>query len=287
VSYLWDKKGDGDADLRELESKLGGQRFGGMQLPRQASRRPLRAVGLGLVAFAAAAAVLVVLRPTDAVTFTEGAAQRRLGRGEWLETKPGVPVTLTLAREIGVVEVRGDSRVRVQRVDAQQQRLELARGQVHAVVTAPPRLFVVDTPSATAVDLGCEYTLEVTADGGSRLDVLSGKVVLEGAGRSTTVLAGMWALARPGVAPQVAIDRHASPAFVSAVQRLATEPEVLELVLSQAGVKDAVTLWQLRTRVPAVDGERLEARLRELLNPPENLADDGLWSASVAARGSN
>jgi hypothetical protein len=56
--------------------------------------------------------------------------------------------------------------------------LSLERGALHARIAAPPRLFIVDTPSAMAVDLGCEYKLDVDAAGNSRLHVTSGFVAL-------------------------------------------------------------------------------------------------------------
>ncbi|MBL8915363.1 MAG: FecR domain-containing protein [Archangium sp.] len=285
MSYLWDKKGDGDPGARELESLLAGEKFSGMAFPpvasaRRGARRALLAVAAVLIA---ACAVFVVLRPRDVVTVRGEGRERTLANGEWLEPKSNV--TLALAREIGVVEVRGDSRLRVQRVDGEQQRLELERGHLHAVVNAPPRLFVVDTPSGRAVDLGCEYTLEVQRDGSTRIDVLSGRVVLEGAGRTTTVLAGMWAVSRPGAAPQVAIDTQASPAFVSAVQRLSSgEPDVLGLVLAQADKRDAVTLWQLRSRTENETRELVDAKLRELVAVPASAPDEKVWEACGSVR---
>jgi hypothetical protein len=242
--------------------------------------------GLAVLAVAAAVA-FVVARPRDVVQLQVGAERRAVALGEWIDTKE--PVTLALARELGVVEVSAASRVRVQRVAQDEQRLELASGRLHAVVNAPPRLFVVDTPSSTAVDLGCEYTLEVQADGSSRLDVSSGTVVLEGGGRTTTVLEGMWAVSRPGMAPQVAIDLHATPAFVSAVQRWSDtrrDDELLGLVLAQAGKRDAVTLWQLRGRSERVAHEQIDARIRELLAVPASAPDESVWKACDAARAS-
>ena len=40
-------------------------------------------------------------------------------------------------------------------------RLALHRGSLHAFIWARPGKFVVDTPSARALDLGCEYTINV------------------------------------------------------------------------------------------------------------------------------
>ena len=40
-------------------------------------------------------------------------------------------------------------------------RMALDRGTIHARIWAPPKLFVVNTAAATAIDLGCAYTLQM------------------------------------------------------------------------------------------------------------------------------
>ena len=72
---------------------------------------------------------------------------------------------------IGEVEVDPNTRVRLVRARETEHRLRLARGTLHVTISAPPRYFVVDTPSAVATDLGCMYTLEVGPDGIGRLNV--------------------------------------------------------------------------------------------------------------------
>ena len=57
-------------------------------------------------------------------------------------------------------------------------RLALERGTLHALISAPPGQFVVNTPSATATDLGCAYTLHVDEEGAGYLSVTSGWVAL-------------------------------------------------------------------------------------------------------------
>lgn len=289
--YLWEKKGDGDARTRELETVLGGQKFAGMTFPaekRTTSRRPLL---LGLVAAVAALAVVGILRrspppvPGEAVIVREGGVERSAVVGEWIETRPQSPATLRLAKQIGTVDVRGGSRVRVQRVAENEQRLELERGHLHAVVTAPPRLFVVDTPSATAVDLGCEYTLEIGPDGSSRLDVISGEVMLEGAGQQTRVLDGMWAVSKKNEAPTVAFDTLSTRAFIAAVRQLdASDESTLDVLLTRAERRDAVTLFQLRARVTDSRRAKVEARLAELVPRPATGGDDAWFAQCDDAR---
>ena len=65
------------------------------------------------------------------------------------------------AEEVGRVDLAPNSVLRT----AGGKRLTLQRGELHAFIWAPAREFVVDTPSARAVDLGCEYTLNVDEKG--------------------------------------------------------------------------------------------------------------------------
>jgi hypothetical protein len=281
--YLWDKKGAPSRSTQALEDVLREARFSESKTRGPPARRRRWPVLATAFAVAAAAAMVLTISSRDAirVEFASGET-RRLAVDEWIENKN--PATLELARKIGVVTLRPDSKVRVRRVDRDQQRLELARGSLRAVVLAPPRLFIVDTPSAAAIDLGCEYTLDVQHDGATRLHVMSGKVELEGGGKTATVYARMWTQTRGGQAPQVAIDDRASIAFVSAVQRLDHEPGVLSLLLSQAERSDAVTLFQLSQRATGPARAALEARLEELV--PRAGATDAQWlEACVATRG--
>ena len=289
--YLWEKQGEPDAQTRELEALLGQAKFAGMKLPEAKSRRRWP---LGVGVLAAAAAVVALMAPREGfVMLQREGVERKLFRAEWIETGAGEQATLRLGDSIGQVQVEEGSRLRVTRVDKREQRLELVRGRVHARVDAPPRLFVIDTPSATAVDLGCEYRLRVDASGSSRLEVLSGFVELAGPGRSTTVPAGAWCVTSQGQGPGVPIDVGATPALVSAVERLDQDGSMLPLLLRQAEPSDAVTLWHLLARTDGDARRAVYARLQELV--PANVDETAVlrldplplqawWAACLSAR---
>ena len=63
-----------------------------------------------------------------------------------------------------------------------EKKLTLRSGELHAFIWAPAREFVVDTPSARAVDLGCEYTLNVDGTGDGLLRVKLGMGGVPGGG---------------------------------------------------------------------------------------------------------
>src|SRR4030095_190075 len=117
------------------------------------------------------------------------ASGSKLAVGEYLETDSSSRARIEVA-EIGKVEIAPNSRVKLVGTSEKQHRLSLERGGLHAKIVAPPRLFIVDTPSAVAVDLGCEYTLEVDRAGNSKLNVTSGYVALERRGKKSIVPAG-------------------------------------------------------------------------------------------------
>jgi anti-sigma factor RsiW len=70
--------------------------------------------------------------------------------GQWLVTDDSSRAKVTVG-SIGNVNVEPNSRLRLVGVAATDHRLELARGTMSAFIYAPPRLFFVNTPSATAV----------------------------------------------------------------------------------------------------------------------------------------
>src|ERR1044071_2996225 len=93
--------------------------------------------------------------PTIGANQLEGSG--RLAVGEWLETDSSSRAKINVA-DIGQVDIGPNSRVRLVGTRSTEHRLALARGRLHAFINAPPRLFIVETPSATGPGLGCSFT---------------------------------------------------------------------------------------------------------------------------------
>ncbi|HEY4089756.1 MAG TPA: FecR domain-containing protein, partial [Bryobacteraceae bacterium] len=122
-------------------------------------------------AFAVAAAVLIAgvalywrsaNRPRWEVTLTEDGktSQEAVRAGDWLQTDASSTAEVRVGT-IGTVEVSPQTRLRIVTTRPDEHRISLEHGQIKATITAPPKLFFVDTKSATAVDLGCQYTMKV------------------------------------------------------------------------------------------------------------------------------
>jgi anti-sigma factor RsiW len=208
----------------------------------------------------------------------------RLAVGEWLETDASSRARVNVA-DIGEVDVGPNSRVRLLRTRSTEHRLALERGRLHAVIDAPPRLFIVETPSATAIDLGCSYTLEVDDAGRSRLHVTSGWVALEVKGREAIVPAGAVCLTEPGKGPGTPFFDDASPAFRAALTRLDFQgggANDLNVVLTEAREYDTLTLWHLLHRLRGPERARVYDRMASLTLPPHGVTREGVLKLNRA-----
>ena len=202
----------------------------------------------------------------------------RLQVGQWLETDAASRARLSVAN-IGQVDVEPNTRIRLVETRANEHRLHLARGAMEARVSAPPRLFFVETPSAVAVDMGCAYTLQVDDLGRSLLRVTLGWVAFVLNGRESIVPAGAQCETRPGIGPGTPYFEDAPAALRKALARLDFEQggaPALAVVLAEADLPDTLTLWHLLARVPEGLRGQVYDRLTELVPPPTGVSRAGV-----------
>lgn len=304
TDYLHDKTGD-DRAVAELEGLLSGfaHRAPLRELPPSHRRR--RTAIVGSVALAAALAALAAIalwrrggdgdcaRPGAGFAFAvDGGAARCAGGlatrgtlpvGAWLEPQGNAVADVRVA-DIGKLTVFGGSRLRLVGTGTAGHHLELARGRVAARVLAPPRLFVVDTPVATAVDLGCAYELAVDDDGRTHLRVTSGAVSLEGNGVVAYAPMGTEVIAAAGRGPGTPVATGASPALRAAVARFdAGDASAVATIAEAAATGDTVTLWNLLSRTTGGDRAAVVARLDQLSPRPETVAVEDVLAGDAAA----
>jgi hypothetical protein len=162
-------------------------------------------------------------------------------------------------------------------------RLSLERGTIHAVIWAPPGEFVVDTPSAVAVDLGCVYTLHVDDSGAGLLRTTMGWVGFKLNGHESFIPAGAICQTRPKTGPGTPYMEDASESFRDALSRFDFESHtpaernpLLGILLVDARKNDALTLWHLLSRVSDADRPGLYDRLASLAPPPEGVTREGI-----------
>jgi hypothetical protein len=212
--------------------------------------------------------------PTVGSRMLSGAGH--IAEGQWLQTDSNSRASITVGA-IGTVEVAPNSRVRLTVAKPDEHRLTLERGEIRAVVTAPPRLFFVDTSSSTAVDLGCAYKMNVDDDGNGLLQVTLGWVALEWAGKSSEIPAGAYCRTRRGIGPGTPYFEDSSARFQQLVWGFdfgKEGPAVVDDILREARLRDTLTLWHLLSRVARPERERVYDRLVELASLPQGITKE-------------
>jgi hypothetical protein len=202
----------------------------------------------------------------------------RLQEGQLVETGKDGRALISVG-QIGNVEVDPNSRVRLLEACITEHRIGLDRGGLNVKISAPPRLFFVNTPSAEAIDMGCEYRLEVDDAGRSFLHVTLGWVELAGRGMQSFVVRYAMCQTRPGIGPGAPYFEDASLEFVSALEKFDFEDggeTALRVVLDQARDRDTMTLWHLMQRVDEAQRRAIVDRIVALVPLPEGVTVEGL-----------
>ncbi len=217
---------------------------------------------------------VMALKGAPMVNSERVAAAGKIRVGEWLRTDGASRARIEVGA-IGTVEVEPNSQIRLLAAKPNEHRLELKRGEISAVVSAPPRLFFVDTPASTAVDLGCAYTMKTDESGSGLLQVTTGWVSLEWKGRESMVPAGARCRTRPGTGPGTPYFTDASEALQDALASFDFEDggaAAAEKVLREARFRDTLTLWHLLSRVGPEERVRILDRMIQLTPLPDGVS---------------
>lgn len=313
--YLWEGRGQAEPDVKQLEESLGQfqaappplaipneeyeklrQRGGAFWRLRwgwprvalsAASVAALLALATGIWLWRPAPGeetswAVARLAGTPRVGATPVTRSGQFAVGQWLETDAASRARIHVS-DIGEVVVEPNSRLRLTEARAKRKQLFLEHGAMTARITAPPWLFYVDTPSATAVDLGCEYTLQADANGNGLLRVTLGWVQLFDGTRQAMLPAGAAAKIRHGFGPGTPYFENTSADFQRALEQLdfgsqspAGRAAALTTILSEARKQDVLSLFPLLAHAPAEERGRVYDRLAELIPPPAGVTREGI-----------
>jgi hypothetical protein len=280
--YLWDRSGPPDPEIENLERTLAAVSYRALGRPREVVPRPARsrvwwAVAAAAVLGAVALSRLTPPAPATAWRVDSFAGQAQLGgqvaavsmslhAGQLVSTDDRSEVTLR-ADEFGTISIGPDSRLHA----ASNRRVTLERGVLHAFIWSPPREFVVDTPSARAVDLGCQYTLQVDPSGDGLLKVSLGWVAFQFGEHESFIPAGAECVTRKRGGPGIPYYEDAPESLRQSLALLERgDDAALPGVLAAARPADALTLWHLLTRAAERDRGAVFDRFAQLVTlPPE------------------
>jgi hypothetical protein len=300
--YLWDRSGPPDPEIERLEKTLAPLRYRHTAaIVHAAAPRPR------LVWAAVAASVLCAIsvwqfraRPAAVtgwqISSIEGSAQAggnravvdmSLRSGQTLRTSGNSQLTLR-AGDLGSIDLFPDSEIRASTT----RQVKLNRGKLHAFIWARPGQFVVDTPSSRAIDLGCEYTINVDPAGDGLLKVAMGWVAFQYDGRESFIPAGAQCVTRKRTGPGIPYYEDSSAPLQQAVGRFERgDRGSLPVILAEARPRDGLTLWHLLTRVAPEERSAVFDRFAHLVAVPagvkeavlrrDTAAIDRCWEALI------
>ncbi|MGA8030559.1 MAG: FecR domain-containing protein, partial [Bryobacteraceae bacterium] len=289
--YLWNRTGEVDPEIAKLESLLAPLQYRpDTSRPRESllGVAPARRRVWWWAAGLAAAAVLIVglsmlprlrstaqpVESTWKVSWNDS-SPHAVQRGQVIDT--GAHSAARLESDF-VGEVRLDSNSRLRLIDSTKERqtLALEHGTIHAYIWAPPREFVVNTPSSTTIDLGCQYTLQVAHDGTGLLNVEMGWVAFQWHNLESFIPAGAACITRPERGPGIPYFADAKPELRAAVAQFDVDSnrKALHDVLDTARPHDALTLWHLLSRTQGAERGEVFDRFAQLVKVPPRVTKE-------------
>jgi hypothetical protein len=276
--YLWDKSGQPDPEVAQLEHVLKELRWTGKRRKRQWSRKQTWAL-------AAAAAIALglffpLIHTSHPVTSwqlsLDGQKPSPVRAGQIIET--GRTGATMQSEFVGQVDIDRNSRLRMLSARNDQHRLALDHGTIHARIWAPPAKFIVDTPAAKTIDLGCKYTLCVAKDGKGFLTVEMGWVAFQWNKIESFIPEGAACTTRVGHGPDTPYFLDAPKALTGSLAEFdrTGSTEALNSVLQAARPHDALTLWHLLERTSGSERIEVYNRFAGLVKLPPNVTREGI-----------
>lgn len=287
--YLWNKEGEPDESVVRLEGLLSQFRHDGappkLESPVPDNRTPI----LPFAVLATAASLLTLF-----ALFGGGEARYEvrgfeavaaLSVGDFLETSSGESAEVVIA-DLGQVTLNENSVLGVRGIESESHRLTLEAGSLHAKIYAPARVFQVATPAGEAIDLGCEYSLDVDNEGNSVLRVLEGRVEFEYDGRAVYVPAGARCTSVVGRGPNAPRFEDAPPKFLKLLEvyefalddDIDTARDICSLVTRR---EDCLTLFHLLDGSSKSLKEAAFERLEQMVPMPEGVTPEGILQGNA------
>lgn len=300
--YLWDKSGKPDPSVEQLEEFLSPLRYEPKPLKLAPARDRSRRWGWILVPAATAAAVVLIalglygwrlrwsegdpwqvraLAGTPSIGATSISVNGHLGVGETIRTDANSRAELRVAH-LGTIEIDPNTQLQLIETTSRRHTVSLKLGKISARLWAPPFSLYTETPSATAQDLGCAYTLEIAPDGSGLMKVTSGWISVEAEGAQTLIPAGAQAETRTSLPPGDPYFGDASAQFKSALRALDfgnLDPDAytdaLLTLLHESRQQDVITLLSLLQR-GTVNRGAIYDRTAQLDPPPPGVTRQGI-----------
>jgi hypothetical protein len=179
----------------------------------------------------------------------------------------------------GEIDIEPQSEIKIIETKSSEYQLVLSKGKISVRTWAAPKLFSIETPSASVKDFGSIYYLSVDEKSITKLQVKTGWVLIEANNIKSLSGAASICYADKMIGCGAPFSIDASDAFQNALHKLNFENggEVeLEKVLSESRKEDLISLFHLLTRSQQMDRERIYNRITQLFVIPQSITRKGI-----------
>ena len=281
--YLWNRSGEPDEEIVRLERLLAPLGYKAPAAARDESNRSYGGSRRLRSWWRELSPIPFLMR--GSVTSWQLASGGQDSRGAAHRKRAEASLLKIESDATGQVRIDPGSRLRMVAANPGEERFNLERGTIHAFIWAPPGRFVVDTPSAKTIDLGCQYTLQVSKNGTGLLTVETGWVAFESRGIESFIPAGAACITRPGHGPGTPHFTDASAALTAALESFdnTSDPKALNQAVANARPRDTLTLWHLLTRTHGEQRAEVFARFAAVVPLPSDVSREAILRGDPAA----
>jgi hypothetical protein len=278
-NYLWDRSGPPDPQIANLEQTLASLRLPASSAPTARLRWAPPVIAASILAAFALSQTLLTTPPAASWQL----AGESLHSGQVLRAA-STPLQID-SDSIGRIELSPRSELAIVESRPGVQRFHLRAGTIKARIWAPAREVVVDTPSARAIDLGCQYSLSVDPRGDGLLAVETGWVAFQHRGQDSFIPAGARCRTRRASGPGTPYFDDAPAAFIAAIDLFDTRPSAAAIaaVLESARARDAISLWHLLPRVSGPLRAAVFQRFARLAAVPPSVTENRILRSDPQA----
>lgn len=200
--------------------------------------------------------------------------------GEKLFTNSESRARLKLG-DIGEIDIEPLSEVQFIETETSEHKLILSRGQITFRTWDMPKLFSINTPSSDIKDFKATYTVNVSAESSTKVQVNSGYVMLSDQNRKSLLIAGTTCISKMQKGPGTPYASSASNSFIYLLNKIDFEADGLnnlDLLLSESRKEDIISLFYLLRQNDSIVRGKIFDRIIFLSDMPQKITREEIMN---------
>lgn len=182
---------------------------------------------------------------------------------------------------IGEIDIEPLSEVQFIETETSEYKLILSRGQITVRTWNIPKLFSIITPSSDIKDFEAAYTISVSEELSTKVQVNSGYVLLANKNRKSLLTAGSTCISKMQKGPGTPYVSSASDSFIGLVNNIDFEKggsDKIDALLSESRKEDLISLFHLLKQQDSIARGKIFDRLASLFEMPQRITREEVMS---------